>query len=126
MVKPKKGQKKELIMNSQKNNKAKVYIGLVHVKPKAKSEVLDGAKGAYVQTLALAYNSKDYAKQITNVMKNYKLDVIDIDNFDTLANRKLVYSVSEKICTLAKQLCIEKPIIFDDFHTYMNEDENNE
>ncbi len=103
------------------NNIRQCWIGLAHVKPKVGNNLLEGALGAFVPILALAYGIDDYVAMTTIRLESYDFDVIEIKDIEPFVDRLRKLDVEDEIKALAKRLTDEDPIVMDSFQAYDDE-----
>ena len=99
-----------------------IWIGLAHVKPRPRNEVLGNVAGAYVACVGLAHEIEEYFDLVVREMDKLGLDVIVIEDIEFLADRMKKFDVSEDIIDLAEKLDGENRILFNEFHTYKYEE----
>ncbi|HEV2948420.1 MAG TPA: hypothetical protein VGX70_13665 [Gemmataceae bacterium] len=99
-----------------------IWIGLAHVKPRPANDLLEGSRGAFVNSVGLAENEQDFASALIDVLDKYDFDVVEMKDVEPLRNRELTYSVDSNLRELAAKLTWEDPIGLGSFHAY-EEDE---
>ena len=106
---------------SQEDVLVDVWIGLAHVKPRPGNDLLDGAIGAFVPSLALAENEEDYASKVTALLSEYGFHVLDLDDIERFEERLKRFPVHEDIVALVSSLSPEEPVALSDFDAYEHE-----
>jgi hypothetical protein len=95
-----------------------IWIGCAHVKPRPGNDLLDGSRGAFINSVGLAENEQDFASALIDVLDEYDFDVVEVKDIDTLRNREVIYSVDSNLRELAASLTWENPIGLGSFHAY--------
>lgn len=109
-------------MTEVKKNK-EPWIGLVHVRPSGAENALGGdRKGAYVNTVALADSPADFLRLVEDSLRPDGLIVIEIEDLDKVDKYRSEGRIDEHMDYLIGQLGPEWMVLFDDFHTYGNDD----
>jgi len=97
-----------------------IWFGLAQVEPQNnKYEILDGAKGAYVNVLALASSKDEYVKIITKTLKDYEFIVISVEEVDLISYlQQSGREFDSEILQLVDCLSDDYPVQFDEFQSY--------
>jgi len=97
-----------------------IWFGLVHVEPQNnKYEILDGAKGAYVNVLALASSKDEYVKIITKALEDYEFIVHSVEDVNLLSYlQQNGREFDSEILQLVDHLSENYPVQFDEFQSY--------
>ena len=95
-----------------------VWIGLVEVMPLAGSTVLGGAKGAFVNALALASGQETYKENVTAALRDLGLFVIDFQDLELFPERAAHWELREELHELARETELSGNVTFDEFHVY--------
>lgn len=103
-------------MNHDTN--ARVWIGLVDLKPKRGSAVLDGAPGAFSNAFALAGSELEYRRLVEQAFRDLELEVEDFDDVELLEHRMQNYAVPDEIVELARTLSGSSPVAHDKLYIY--------
>lgn len=98
--------------------KREVWIGLVEVWCKKERDLLEGAKGAYVNVLAWVNSVMAYRKEVSAFLKHEGFLVKAIKDVEPYEKRRQEYIVKPRINKLAKQVQRSRIIHCDEFHTY--------
>lgn len=80
--------------------------------------MLEGARGAFVLTLALAFDVNDFHRKVTAKLASYDLSVVDIVDIERCRTRFERCSVAEDVKMIAESLCSESPVRLHTFHLY--------
>ena len=105
--------------NHNKTNNRQVFIGLAHVLAnKTTVDVLKGSKGAYVNILCLALNETEFLEEAMKVLNSIGLNLIDVEDIETLSERIKRHEVEDNLLGLAKQISEERKVMLGPFHTY--------
>ena len=98
----------------------KAWIGLVEVEAEPGHDVLDGAKGAYVNVVALSDDESGFRNLVRSTMNEYNLKVRKIrsrpDRGAYIQGRP-----GAELHALVDRLSIQSPIQFDEFQAYGDE-----
>lgn len=105
-------------MNFHNSKTKQCWIGLAHVRPKEGNNSLEGALGAFVPILALAYDIDDFVAITTMRLESYDFDVIEIEDVEPFMYRLSKSDVEDEIKVLAERLTDEDPIVMDTFQAY--------
>ena len=109
------------MMNIQKDKKTlQCWIGLAHVRPKEDNNLLEGAIGAFVPTIALAGSFDTFVSIMTKELESYDFEVIEIEDIKPFKDRLNNSDVDDEIKVLAEGLSDKYPIAFDVFQAYVS------
>ncbi len=102
-----------------------IWFGLAHVVPQNnKYEILDGAKGAYVNVLALASSKDEYVKIITKTLEDYEFMVSSVEDINLLSYlQQSGREFDSEILQLVDRLSDNYPVQFDEFQSYEEDEE---
>jgi hypothetical protein len=100
-----------------------IWFGLADVKSTDKNaDVLDGAKGAFVNILALASSESDYNFLVSEVLKEYGLDLLSIEDVNPLKILQLQgREFADELVGLKSLLSEENLVQFDEFQVYVED-----
>lgn len=101
--------------------KKEVWIALVGVKPQPANDLLEGAKGAFVNILAFVSSETEYVESIKRVLEAMNFDVFQIENIEPIKIRQSRVVVEKYLCELADQVENTGEAAFGTFHTFENE-----
>ena len=97
-----------------------IWIALAHVKPRSRESVLSkGAKGAYVNALALAVDAVEFEQRVRGELQEYGLELIEFADAETLDDRLETSAVSQELIALADSIRVSDKIRFGIFHNYL-------
>ena len=65
-----------------------IWIGLVEVRPLEGCEILEGAKGAFINVVMSAASSEDYRSKSESTAAEMKLFVVDIERLEPVMARR--------------------------------------
>ena len=99
-----------------------VWIGLVRVRPRPKSDILEFDKGAYVNVLAFASNETDYLAQVKKALKQYALTLEETEDVEPFSQRKTKYELSKELYRLAQETSATQEVRVGVFHTFPLDD----
>ena len=99
----------------------KAWIGLVEVEAEPGQDVLDGAKGAYVNVVALADDESGFRSLVRSTMNEYSLKVREISDIGPTEERICRNDRVLERYALVERLSIQFPIQFDEFQAYGDE-----
>jgi hypothetical protein len=80
--------------------------------------MLRGSLGAFVNSVCLAQDEKDFASAVADLLSKYDFDVLEVKDIEPLHKRQSTYSVAPDLCELAAKLTIDNPIGLGSFHAY--------
>lgn len=103
-----------------------MWIGLVGVASPPESDFLEGAKGAYVNVVTLASDVTDYANRVKEALGELGLDLIEIEDSESLSRRMSKWTVDEEIMMMAKTARRTGSVTFGTFYAYEDEEESPE
>lgn len=112
-------------MNTQSKTEGSsdlTWIALAHVMSRAGTDLLDGARGAYVNAVGLASSSANFEMQLRESLVELGFEVVEIDDLELLSERQTKEGPSEELIELAK-LSVDGEIKFGSFHTYDDADD---
>ena len=98
------------------------WIGLVNVIPLPGNNDLLGAKGAYVNVLALASNSDDFRAVVNSEFSAHKFYVVSIEDVERLAERVKHSPLDQELCAIADDVMRTGNIGFGAFHAYQEDE----
>jgi hypothetical protein len=87
-----------------KKEPRQVWIGLVEVTSRPGLNLLDGGKGAFVNTLALAASRKEYRAEVTHFLEEIGFNVLKIRDIESFNERQRKYHVDDSLLRLAKEV----------------------
>jgi hypothetical protein len=95
-----------------------VWIGLVGVGPLPTNTNLDGAKGAYVNALALAATVEDYQRAVNIALDQLALFAFEFEDVERFDNRSERMTLDADICVLADEARQSGHVRFGEFHRF--------
>lgn len=81
-------------------------------------DVLNGAKGAYVNILGFVLDEAEFISEAINVLNTLGLNMVEIEDVEPFSARLDKYEVDEKLLNLTKQVADMHKVMFDSFYTY--------
>ena len=99
----------------------KAWIGLVEVEAEPGHDVLDGAKGAYVNVVALSDDESGFRNLVRSTMNKYNLKVREISDLGPTEERISRGDLVPELHALVERLSSQSPIQFDEFQAYGDE-----
>ena len=99
----------------------KAWIGLIEVEAEPGHDVLDGAKGAYVNVVALADDESGFRNLVRSTMNEYNLKAREISDLGPTEERISRGDLVPDLHALVERLSIQSPIQFDEFQAYGDE-----
>ena len=99
----------------------KAWIGLVEVEAEPDHDVLDGAKGAYVNVVALSDDESGFRNLVRSTMNEYNLKVREISDLGPTEERISRGDLVPELHALVERLSSQSPIQFDEFQAYGDE-----
>lgn len=105
-------------MKSSQNPKV-IFIGLAHVLANQTStDILKGAKGAYVHVLCFASDEAEFMNEAMKILNSLGLNLIDAEDIEKFNQRIEKYEVDDNLLKLAQQVNAENKVMLGTFHTY--------
>lgn len=98
-----------------------IWIGLVEVQPQPGNDALRGAKGAFVNVVALAPTEQEYRALVDATMAEYGFSIIKYSDVARLDDWKRSYRLHPELDQLANGLTKEYAIQFGEFQSYIHE-----
>ena len=95
-----------------------VWIGLVGVLPLKEDTCIAGAKGAYVNTLALVGTATEYRRVVATALEDMALFAFEFEDVERLSERMLRRSLPAKIVERADDARRSGEVTFAEFHTF--------
>src|SRR6185503_4106577 len=92
-----------------------LWIGLAHVRQPNRNGVLGDADRAYVNVIALAANKRNFRTQIKKALDELGLDLIKVEDAETMVMRLSKHSVHKELHSLAEEVKRNGSIRFDVF-----------
>jgi hypothetical protein len=77
---------------------------MVEVRPFADSEVLADASGAFVHVLTWAVDSNEFERKARDLMEHLRVELVDIENAEPLANRGPEDGLDREIARIAAEV----------------------
>ena len=94
------------------------WIGLAEVCSLPGEEVLQGAKGAFVNVVALAKDEYSFQKLVRATMTECGLSTVSFKDIGLVEERRANNQLISDLENLAAGLSEDNPILFDEFQTY--------
>lgn len=105
------------------NREREAWIGLVHLKPIRVPNILGpGHKGAYVNVVALATDAAQFHASVENAVRRDGLYVVETDDVEPVRVYRRDGRMNEEIEGLIDTLSDLRPIQFDIFDVYTEDD----
>jgi hypothetical protein len=98
--------------------KSSVWIGLVGVIDESEDEILRGARGAYVNVLALALSEKDYTRKVKTALESVGLRAFEFDDMEAFSDRETRVRLRPKLKQLAKEVARTGVVTCDEFYVF--------
>ncbi len=83
------------------------------------SVLSQGAKGAYLNALALPVDAVEFEQRVRREMQEYGLELIEFADAETLEDRLETSAVSQELIALADSIKGSDKIRFGIFHNYL-------
>lgn len=109
---------------AKETSATEIWIGLVEVRPLEGCEILDDAKGAFINVVMWATSSEDYRSKSESTVAEMKLFVVDIERPEpVIARRKREGDFGEELENMISR-SEDHPdeIVFGTFHLYNKDD----
>ena len=78
-------------------------------------------RGAYVNAIALAHDDFDFCSQIKLALKALDLEMVSLEDVETMVTRLSKYSIDEELRRIAAEVKRTGSPAFDTFHTFPEE-----
>jgi len=98
-----------------------VWIGLIDCVALSDNNILDGARSAAVNILALASDEAEYCKEVRKALNDFGLGLKSIEDAEPISNRLIRYTIADELLKLAEEVTSAGGVRFGTFHTYENE-----
>ena len=95
-----------------------VWVGLVGVGPLPTNTNLDGAKGAYVNALALASNVEDFQQAVRIALDQLALFAFEFEDVELFDNRSERMKLDKDLYALAHEVRQAGAVRFGEFHRF--------
>ena len=95
-----------------------IWIANVHAVPQKGTTDFAGAKGVVVNVLARAPSPTAYRHQVEHAVKEYGLDVVEIDDLEVFTFEESTTAEFERLSALARKVEASGGVEFDVFYTY--------
>lgn len=99
-----------------------VWVSLVEVMPQPGNDTLGNAKGAFVNVVALAATERDYKALVEESMAEYGFSIKTYADVARLEAWQRTNRLHPELAQLANQLTSQYPIQFDEFQSYLHEE----
>jgi hypothetical protein len=109
---------------TKETSSMEIWIGLVEVRPLEGCEILDDAKGAFINVVMWATGSEDYRSKSESTVAEMKLFVVDIERPEpVIARRKREGDFCEELKDMISR-SEDHPdeIVLGTFHLYSKDD----
>jgi|SRR5579859_554870 len=105
-------------------NPEAIWIGLIEVRPLEGCEILDHAKGAFINVVMWATSSEDYRSKSESTVAEMKLFVVHIERPEpVIARRKREGDLGEELeDMISRSEDHPDEIVFGTFHLYNKDD----
>ena|SRR5436309_3098777 len=109
---------------TEETSSMEIWIGLVEVRPLGGCELLDNARGAFINIVAWAASSDEYTSKVESSSAELSLFVVEITMLEPVGSRReRVGDLSEEIeGVISRSLDHPDEIVFGTFHTYKRDD----
>ena len=81
-----------------------IWIGMVQVVPSLDARVISDASGAFVDVLTWAADLAEYRAKVTELMDDLRLNIMEIEKAEPLANRGSLEELAEEIALIAREV----------------------
>jgi hypothetical protein len=96
-----------------------IFIGLAHViANQTSTDILKGAKGAYVNVLCLAGSETEFINEAMKILNSLGLNLVDAEDVEAFNQRTIKYEVDDNLLNLAQQVNTGNRVMLGTFHTY--------
>lgn len=110
-----------LVEDFQKMKRKNKYIGVIEVCELDDNQVLEGAKGAFVNVIVLAKDENEYKSIAIKELDSLGLKVINIENIESvdkkITNSELIFELEQASTKVNESF----PVFFDEFQVYFDE-----
>ncbi len=102
-----------------------VWVGLLHVRPSDGNTSLNGAMGAYVQTLAMASDANDYTEKVVTFSETCDFRIIEIMDVEPLTELRNRSNADADLIALGDSMSHGAAVTFYVFNTYDRDPDTN-
>ncbi len=94
------------------------WIGLAKVKVLNNSNIFNGVDFAYTNVIGISKSKTAFRISVRNKLNLMDLELLRLQEIESLADRLKKFEVSKDILTIAKKLSELNDVDFSTFHTY--------
>jgi hypothetical protein len=95
-----------------------LWVGLVHVTPRAGADLLEGASGGFTNVVALAAGETAFRIRLGIHFASLGFDVVEVDDVELLADRQRTHEVPQAIADLGVDAGESGDVEHDTYYTY--------
>ena len=99
-----------------------VWIGLVGVGPLPGNSCLNGARGAYLNALALVSSPVEYREVVSDWLRELALFPFEFEEIERFDDRLARVELDSDLCALAQKTRRSGRVTYDRFQCFMNLD----
>ena len=81
--------------------------------------MLNGAVGAFVNVIGLAESCTSFVSLAKHKLSDMEFEVINVNDVELVSDRLQRNDLVDELLDLVNNLCDENPILFDEFHAYV-------
>ena len=108
---------------TEETSSLEIWIGLIEVRPLEGCEILDDAKGAFINVVMWATSSEDYRRKSESTVAEMKLFVVDIERPEPVTARRKREGLGEVLeDMISRSEDHPDEIVFGTFHLYSKDD----
>lgn len=118
----------ELTMNIRRSDRSTspsdpTWTALAHVMPRDGNDLLEGARGAFVNAVGPAASATEFEQRVRELVAGLGFELVEIDDLDLISERRSKDELSEELQELANLAAATGKINLGSFHTYDNADD---
>lgn len=100
-----------------------MWTALAHVMPREETDLLQGARGAFVNAIGPAQSSREFEKNLREVFAGLGFELIEIDDLEPLAVRESKREIPQELTEVAELSRATNQIHLGAFHAYEDADD---
>jgi hypothetical protein len=106
-----------------RSERRQAWVGLATVHQHPGAGVLLDRNDAFVNAVALAHTAEEFTELVRGALSRLGFDLVDLEEIEPLAHRRLSYAIPEEMERLAEMTQISATIQFGAFHTWVSDDD---
>lgn len=95
-----------------------MWTALAHVMPRSGQDLLEGARGAFVNAVGPAPSSAEFEHRLREVVAALGFELIELDDLELMSERRSKYELTEELQAVADLSEATGEIKLGSFYTY--------